>query len=67
MKPSFPDFSLNCQGLPENRVGETGLIPVSSSRTTVRTVLYTAVPCVDTRRRIGVVFSYPSEKIITGQ
>jgi hypothetical protein len=28
-----------------NRVGETGLVPVSSSHTTVRTVRYTAVSC----------------------
>ena len=31
--------------MPDNRVGETGLVPVSSSHTTVRTVRYTAVSC----------------------
>jgi hypothetical protein len=32
---------------PDNRVGETGLFPVSTSHTTVRTVRYTAVVCFD--------------------
>lgn len=44
----------------KNRVGETGLVPVSSSHTTVRTVRYTAVPCFYTVKGVfGVVFSYP--------
>jgi hypothetical protein len=32
------------EAFPTNRIGETGLIPVSSFHTTVRTVRYTAVP-----------------------
>ena len=34
------DFEYKCL----NRIGETGLVPVSSFHTTVRTVRYTAVP-----------------------
>ncbi|MCH7411779.1 hypothetical protein MM239_20500 [Belliella sp. DSM 111904] len=37
----------------KNRVGETGLIPVSTSHTTVRTVRYTAVPCFTPSKRTG--------------
>ena len=43
-----------------NRVGEMGLIPVSTSHTAVRTVRYTAVPCFYTiKSGFGAVFSYP--------
>jgi len=43
-----------------NRVGETGLVPVSTFHTSVRTVRYTAVPCFYISRGLfGVVFSYP--------
>jgi len=44
-----PDFSYFCLTRDYslvllNRIGETGLVPVSSFHTTVRTVRYTAVP-----------------------
>ena len=50
--PVFAAVSLSAQGVNKyipvskhvsNRVGETGLFPVSTSHTTVRTVRYTAV------------------------
>jgi len=53
---SYPALTIKIE---RNWVGETGLFPVSTSHTTVRTVRYTAVPCFASCDGVDIVFSYP--------